>query len=225
MNKIILIVLLFASLAAAEDPEQPPTATEVTTPKPEEKCGINEKYDCRWNCDSQCATMGQPCYSFGFWCASGCYCIEGHARDFQGICIPIKMCPGRTVCPENEVYDTRIPNCPIQRDCYSLLNGDRECEDPIEYYASCRCRSGYVREDYKIAGSLKKMSKCVRKSKCCKDPNTMLVRDSLQCLGNTCQQPYLSNCTELVKEWDCQCRDGFVKVSDKNSTCINWYDC
>ncbi|XP_077287806.1 uncharacterized protein LOC143912404 [Arctopsyche grandis] len=171
MNKIAFIILILAHLAICQDeppsyppdtpliidipptpPSTPPTPlpeSRIGIPPPESRpaCGANEYYECEWSCDTKCATLGQQCSLLGFMCTFMCRCNEGYARDRNGKCIPKEKCPGNTNCPMNEVYDLKIPNCPRQNNCRTLLEGHEPCPDIITYYASCRCRSGYVRSE------------------------------------------------------------------------------
>lgn len=56
-------------------------------------CPENETYlPCGPACQTECATLGQPCYIAYFRCPDGCYCNSGYARDSTGKCIPIEQC-------------------------------------------------------------------------------------------------------------------------------------
>ncbi|KAH8394399.1 hypothetical protein KR222_002312 [Zaprionus bogoriensis] len=56
-------------------------------------CGRHETYlSCGPNCDTECATLGQPCLINYIRCPDGCYCNKGYARDASGSCIRISRC-------------------------------------------------------------------------------------------------------------------------------------
>ncbi|XP_075156471.1 venom metalloprotease inhibitor [Haematobia irritans] len=58
------------------------------------RCPANEFYtDCGDSCQTECATLNQPCLIRHIRCPDGCYCNEGYARDANGTCIPIAKCP------------------------------------------------------------------------------------------------------------------------------------
>ncbi|XP_026479559.1 inducible metalloproteinase inhibitor protein-like [Ctenocephalides felis] len=66
---------------------QPP---QLFTPR---DCPENETYlSCGPACQTECATLGQPCYIAYFRCPDGCYCNKGFARNANGACIPIEQC-------------------------------------------------------------------------------------------------------------------------------------
>lgn len=59
----------------------------------EKKCPENEFYtDCGESCQSECATLNQPCRIQYIQCPSGCYCNEGYARNASGTCVQISDC-------------------------------------------------------------------------------------------------------------------------------------
>ncbi|XP_037934486.1 inducible metalloproteinase inhibitor protein-like [Teleopsis dalmanni] len=55
-------------------------------------CPANEFYTCGGACQTECATLGEPCLIVNIKCNDACYCKEGYARDANGRCIPIKKC-------------------------------------------------------------------------------------------------------------------------------------
>lgn len=52
----------------------------------------HEVYACGSACQTECATLGQPCPIINIKCNDACYCIENYARNSQGVCIPQKDC-------------------------------------------------------------------------------------------------------------------------------------
>ncbi|KAJ8921419.1 hypothetical protein NQ315_003037 [Exocentrus adspersus] len=58
----------------------------------------NEKYNCGSPCQTECSTLGQICPIVNIRCNDACYCIDGYARDANGVCIPIEQCPPKTQC-------------------------------------------------------------------------------------------------------------------------------
>lgn len=53
----------------------------------------NEQYECGSACDTDCATLGEPCPIVNIRCNDSCYCKDGFARDSTKNCIPIEQCP------------------------------------------------------------------------------------------------------------------------------------
>lgn len=247
MNKTTFIILILAHLTICqvEPPSNPPATPIIDTtpapapvpikigipspipdpkidlPPPASACGANEYYECEWSCDTKCATLGQQCSLLGFLCTNMCRCKSGFARDRNGNCIPEKKCPGNTKCPKNEVYDKKIPSCPRQKNCRTLFEDEEPCPDPIPTYASCRCRAGFIR----TVGMYNNDGECVPRQSCCKEPNTVLVNYPNPCPGNTCDHPPFELCHKPTKEWGCQCRKGFVKISETNRKCIRLENC
>ncbi|XP_018571454.1 inducible metalloproteinase inhibitor protein-like [Anoplophora glabripennis] len=58
----------------------------------------NEYYDCGSACQTECATLGQPCPIINVRCNDDCYCMDGYARDDNGVCIRIEDCPAKYIC-------------------------------------------------------------------------------------------------------------------------------
>lgn len=64
----------------------------------EHNCPENEFYtECGDNCQTECATLNQPCTIIYKRCPDGCYCNKGYARNANGKCIPIGQCPKHVV--------------------------------------------------------------------------------------------------------------------------------
>ncbi|XP_020802907.1 chymotrypsin inhibitor [Drosophila serrata] len=82
-NYVLLLLIGCCCLAAV-------TAQIPITPR---ACGANEKFlPCGPSCQTECATLGDPCLVRHIRCPDGCYCNEGFARDASGTCIPINKC-------------------------------------------------------------------------------------------------------------------------------------
>ncbi|TDG42054.1 hypothetical protein AWZ03_011538 [Drosophila navojoa] len=59
-------------------------------------CPANETFlPCGPSCQTECATLNQPCLIRHIRCPDGCYCNKGFARDSAGTCIPIAQCSRR----------------------------------------------------------------------------------------------------------------------------------
>lgn len=57
------------------------------------KCILpHEVYACGSACQTECATLGQPCPIVNIKCNNDCYCIDGYARNAIGLCIPQNFC-------------------------------------------------------------------------------------------------------------------------------------
>ncbi|KAI8120440.1 hypothetical protein FF38_01393 [Lucilia cuprina] len=62
----------------------------------ERTCPENEFYtSCGDSCQTECATLNQPCLIRHIRCPDGCYCNKGYARDANRKCIPISECPAK----------------------------------------------------------------------------------------------------------------------------------
>ncbi|KAJ8921420.1 hypothetical protein NQ315_003038 [Exocentrus adspersus] len=84
---VFAVALYFASAGPAH-PTLPPGGIEW------QNCTrVNEKYDCGSACQTECATLGEVCPIVNIRCNDACYCIDGHARDANGVCIRIENCP------------------------------------------------------------------------------------------------------------------------------------
>ncbi|KAH8420182.1 hypothetical protein KR009_007071 [Drosophila setifemur] len=60
------------------------------------ECPANETFlPCGPSCQTECATLGQPCLIRHIRCPDGCYCNEGFARNANRQCIPINKCSKR----------------------------------------------------------------------------------------------------------------------------------
>ncbi|XP_037934497.1 inducible metalloproteinase inhibitor protein-like [Teleopsis dalmanni] len=84
---LVLCCFLFVTLAF--------TSCEAAGFQPIPKdCPANEFYtSCGGSCQTECATLGEPCLIRHIRCPDGCYCNENYARDASGSCVPIKDCP------------------------------------------------------------------------------------------------------------------------------------
>ncbi|KAM8721438.1 hypothetical protein ACLKA7_007330 [Drosophila subpalustris] len=88
-NQLLNVCLLLGCLLALAG------AQPYITPR---NCSSHETYlPCGPSCQSECATLGQPCLIRHIRCPDGCYCDEGFARNAAGTCIPVSQCkkPGR----------------------------------------------------------------------------------------------------------------------------------
>ncbi|XP_036338483.1 venom serine protease inhibitor [Rhagoletis pomonella] len=57
-------------------------------------CPRHETYtSCGPSCQTECATLNQPCLIRHIRCPDGCYCNAGYARNANGVCIPQSRCP------------------------------------------------------------------------------------------------------------------------------------
>lgn len=215
MNPTTVILLGIVAIAMADEPLLEPIAP-ASSPI---ICGINEEYTCGSACDTECATLGQDCGIYSYACVSKCRCKEGFARDYRNVCIPTKYCPGNTICPKNEVYHMRIPSCPKQTTCSSLIYNAYRCDENEvpTYIPGCKCKPGYIRSGIR--------SKCVLPKECCREPNTVLVENPNPCPGNTCQHPEFFKCLALGKKWGCQCKNGYVKENEDSYNCIHLSAC
>lgn len=195
-SKYLTLLGIAVAVTIAEKPPQR-SSSEATTSSPSAiTCGI---------------------YTFG--CVNKCRCRKGFARDYEDVCIPVKCCPGNTVCPMNEEYDMRIPSCPPQMTCDDLFDKVVTCgQDEIPtYIPGCRCKRGYVR--------LGTRYKCVLPNECCSEPNMVLVQKPNPCPGNTCQQPEFSKSNLAKKEWGWRCKAGHVKEMEDSYGCIQLSEC
>ncbi|XP_022219179.2 chymotrypsin-elastase inhibitor ixodidin [Drosophila obscura] len=78
------LLLILCSLLALTTAQVPITPRE---------CPANESYlPCGPSCQTECATLGQPCLIRHIRCPDGCYCNDGYARNARGACIPQKQC-------------------------------------------------------------------------------------------------------------------------------------
>ncbi|KAJ8732169.1 hypothetical protein PYW08_014899 [Mythimna loreyi] len=119
------------------------------------KCyGPNEVYEVcldpcplyRCDVDPRVIKCGPPPQPGDPKCEAGCRCLDGYARNNDGVCIPREKCP--QYCPGIEIYDTCPNPCPPQR-CDidpSVIRcaappkpGDSKCRP------GCRCPDGLVR--------------------------------------------------------------------------------
>lgn len=59
----------------------------------------------------------------------------------------------------------------------------------------------------------------------CDDLNSELVRDYSTCPGGTCASPNITDCDSPTWPYGCRCKEGYLKISDENPTCIREEDC
>ncbi|XP_018782776.1 PREDICTED: inducible metalloproteinase inhibitor protein-like [Bactrocera latifrons] len=86
MKLCTFVLLIFCSLAVISA-AQP----GYSTPK---SCPSHETYKpCGPSCQTECATLNEPCLINYIRCPDGCYCDKGYARDANGACIPREKCP------------------------------------------------------------------------------------------------------------------------------------
>ncbi|XP_018571457.1 inducible metalloproteinase inhibitor protein-like [Anoplophora glabripennis] len=56
----------------------------------------HEVYKCGSACQTECATLGEICPIVNIRCNDSCYCVDGYARDTDGVCIKIANCPPKS---------------------------------------------------------------------------------------------------------------------------------
>ncbi|XP_018571458.1 inducible metalloproteinase inhibitor protein-like [Anoplophora glabripennis] len=49
----------------------------------------HEVFLCGSPCQTECATLGQPCPVMNVKCNNDCFCVKGYARDQHGNCVDI----------------------------------------------------------------------------------------------------------------------------------------
>ncbi|XP_077291695.1 zonadhesin-like [Arctopsyche grandis] len=166
---------------------------------------------CPLTCDNKDETGPRPCPAICI--VNGCKCKDGFVKSSDGKCISVKSCPATNTCGENEFYDKCPPECPPEKDCATVLSGVLiKCVPTGKCTPACRCKEGFTR---KVKGG-----KCVSLNQCCKDPNAELISCPNPCPGGTCAQPEFTPCKRACIALGCQCKKGFVKKSDTDSTCI-----
>ncbi|XP_055677620.1 zonadhesin-like isoform X2 [Lutzomyia longipalpis] len=114
-------------------------------------CGPYEVYtDCGRDCQTQCDTMGVKCPIVHIVCPSGCYCLPGYARIYEGgCCVPQDICPS-SPCGDNEIWlECGDPPQPIPCPQNCLESPTRctsalpSCDLPAK--GACYCKQGYAR--------------------------------------------------------------------------------
>ncbi|ALC48167.1 CG42259 [Drosophila busckii] len=84
LSIIFMLISCSLLLVAAVPPLNPRT------------CPKHEVYlTCGGSCQTECATLGDPCLIRHIRCPDGCYCKENFARNAAGACIPISQCKRR----------------------------------------------------------------------------------------------------------------------------------
>ncbi|KAH8339583.1 hypothetical protein KR074_012284 [Drosophila pseudoananassae] len=87
LRNSLLLLLLSCCLLLKVSAQIPITPRE---------CPENENFlACGPSCQTECATLGEPCLIRHIRCPDGCYCLDGYARDATGRCIPINKCQKR----------------------------------------------------------------------------------------------------------------------------------
>ncbi|XP_012154590.1 inducible metalloproteinase inhibitor protein [Ceratitis capitata] len=91
MFRTCIFITVFYCCLATLSAAQPSYTSK--TPK---SCPPHETYTaCGASCQTECATLNQPCYIRHIRCPDGCYCDEGYARDANGVCIPQSECSSK----------------------------------------------------------------------------------------------------------------------------------
>ncbi|XP_030033731.2 zonadhesin isoform X3 [Manduca sexta] len=153
-------------------------------------------------------------------CKPGCRCIDGHARNSSGICIPRDQCEPQ--CGENEKFE----NCPASlcepQKCsqlgYGINHTSIDQNKPCPGKPGCVCKNGYLRND---------KGECIDRKKCpsCRgDPNAIAG------CGMYCNQ----RCSSIGKEPGpcilkcllnaCDCKPGYF-YDDNTRECVLSKDC
>ncbi|CAH0699820.1 unnamed protein product [Spodoptera exigua] len=180
------------------------------------KChGKNEVYDvCPNPCPPQrcdvdprvirCATPPKPGDDS---CKPGCRCIDGHARNADGECIPREKCPGW--CGENEVYHDGTSQVCQPMDC-SEVGYPTSCSD-VE--PGCICDFGYVRNSDGICIPMRDCESCGG------DPNAW-SGCGVNC-GKRCSDLFniTRPCLKICYPNSCDCKDGFY-YDENQKMCV-----
>ncbi|KAF2905488.1 hypothetical protein ILUMI_00686 [Ignelater luminosus] len=95
----------------------------------------NERYECGRPCQTECATLGEPCLVANIRCNDACYCIPGYARDSTAYPLPPITCTG-----PGEVYA-----CGSACDNKCATLGERCRFINVRCKHACFCISGYAR--------------------------------------------------------------------------------
>ncbi|XP_077291694.1 zonadhesin-like [Arctopsyche grandis] len=144
---------------------------------------------------------------------NGCKCKDGFVKGSDGKCIPVESCPAPIKCRKNEIYDKCPPLCPPEDTCRSYVSGIMyRCAPTTKCVPACRCKEGYIRNA--------KNGKCIHPDVCCGDPNSEMVTCPNPCPGGTCDQPDITPCKIACRFRGCQCKEGFVKKSATDPTCV-----
>ncbi|XP_077288608.1 uncharacterized protein LOC143912993 [Arctopsyche grandis] len=119
-------------------------------------------------------------------------------------------------CGLNEVYNEQT-YLPQENTCEMYLSGQQPSYTGEQCTPGCRCATGYLRN---------KSGACVMPENCCEDPNAELVPGPNTCPGGTCSCPMFEDCEN--RPWvpyGCQCKTGYLKISDTNPTCVPVDEC
>ncbi|KAF9417866.1 hypothetical protein HW555_005163 [Spodoptera exigua] len=180
------------------------------------KChGKNEVYDvCPNPCPPQrcdvdprvirCATPPKPGDDS---CKPGCRCIDGHARNADGECIPREKCPGW--CGENEIYHDGTSQVCQPMDC-SEVGYPTPCSD-VE--PGCICDFGYVRNSDGVCIPMRDCESCGG------DPNAW-SGCGVNC-GKRCSDLFniTRPCLKICYPNSCDCKDGFY-YDENQKMCV-----
>lgn len=101
------------------------------------RCGPFEKYATLGSsCEIEtCEQIGETDRLCPQMVVSGCFCIEGYAKDANGKCIPISECP--SPCPTNAEFSEFVT-------CRSTCRNPRAHLCRKFYTAGCVCKKGYL---------------------------------------------------------------------------------
>lgn len=120
---------------------------------------LNEvKYDCYKECAPRTCpnvtqTVNGTCTSK---CQSGvCDCINGHSRNYCGVCIPSSQCSNGCSCASNE--SVQCVNSCSKKTCESVLSGVQKKCSTLYCSKTCECLVGFARLD----------GECVPEEACC----------------------------------------------------------
>lgn len=93
MKHFAVFVVFVVTVALCSD-----TALAGTLRKTRDQCtNPHESWlVCGPSCDTECATLNEPCLVAYFRCPDGCYCSAGFARNNNGECVLKKQCPPKS---------------------------------------------------------------------------------------------------------------------------------
>ncbi|XP_077291699.1 zonadhesin-like [Arctopsyche grandis] len=157
-------------------------------------------------------------YCFNTCIRKGCKCKYPFVKDNADKCIPVESCPDPIKCGEDEIYDSCSHNCPPEETCISYISGvTAMCSPQTKCIPACICKKGYIRDKYN--------GKCIPLNGCCSDQNSEVVECPNPCPGGTCDEPEITPCKIYCSFRGCQCKKGFVKNSETNTTCVAIENC
>lgn len=168
---------------------------------------------CPLTCENKDDPGPRPCPKICI--KNGCKCKDGYVKGKDGKCTLAKNCPQISTpplkCKENEIYDKCI-DCPPEKTCHTYMTGLQvKCLPSDDCKPACKCKEGFVRNP---------KGKCVKPAECCTDPNAELIKCANPCNGGTCATPEFLPCKRKCFYYGCQCKKGYVKKSETDSTCI-----